>query len=104
MNKTLMEKIRVYLSLHPETRDCDRTLTTLIWTGELNKFSDEYIPTSLQTFLRSYRDGKLTSSDSITRARRKLQEEDKTLRGEKWYIRKRLQEQFKQKVIQYKYS
>ena len=74
MNKTLMEKIRVYLSLHPETRDCDRTLTTLIWTGELNKFTDEYVQTSLQSFLRSYRDGKLTSSDSITRARRKLQE------------------------------
>jgi hypothetical protein len=74
MNKTLMEKIRVYLSLHPETRDCDRTLTTLIWTGEL------------------------------TRARRKLQEEDKTLRGEKWYLRKKLQEQYRQRVIEYKYS
>jgi hypothetical protein len=104
MNKTLMEKIRVYLSLHPETRDCDRTLTTLIWTGELNKFTDEYVQTSLQSFLRSYRDGKLTSSDSITRARRKLQEEDKTLRGEKWYLRKKLQEQYRQRVIEYKYS
>ena len=104
MNKSLIEKIRVYLSLHPETRDCDRTLTTLIWSGELNTFSDDHIKTTLQSFLISYRNGKLTCADSITRARRKLQEEDKTLRGEKWYLRKKLQEQFRQKVIEYKYS
>ena len=50
-----------------------------------------------------YHKGKLTLADSITRARRKLQEEDKTLRGKNWYKRKNRQEEVRQEIIEYKY-
>tara|TARA_R100001440_G_scaffold38976_1_gene58622 strand:- start:442 stop:747 length:306 start_codon:yes stop_codon:yes gene_type:complete len=101
MNKTLLNKIRIYLTLHPETRDCDRKLTTMVWKGEVDKYGTFV---SIHNFFDLYKNSKLTNSDSITRVRRKLQEEDKTLRGQKWYIRKNLQEQYRQKVIEYKYS
>jgi hypothetical protein len=102
MNKTILNKVRKILIDKPETRDCDRLLTAHIWFQEAD-FTNKKMH-QLRAFLNLYCQKKLSNADSITRARRKLQEEDKTLRGETWYKRKNLQEVFRQKVINYKYS
>mgnify|MGYP003152608849 FL=1 len=85
LTNKLQDKVRSILMEKPEARDCDRILTAIIWYEEAK---DATIVWHLNTFFRNYVDGKLTLADSITRARRKLQEEDKTLRGKNWDKRK----------------
>ena len=64
-------------------RDNDRRLTANIWwksvsNPELLMFED---------FIKLYIKGDVPESDSITRCRRKIQEENKNLRGESWDLR-----------------
>ena len=101
LTNKLQDKVRSILIEKPEARDCDRILTAIIWYEEAK---DETIVWHLNTFFRNYVDGKLTLADSITRARRKLQEEDKTLRGKNWYKRKGRAEEVRQEIIDYKYQ
>jgi len=60
--ETKMYRVRVLLQSCPETRDDDELL--------LLKYADSY--------------GAVTLSDTITRARRKLQQEDRNLRGKQY--------------------
>ena len=99
LTKKLQDIVKETLSNYPESRDCDRTLTALIWYHEAKQKE----PWNLDNFLRNYIDGKLTLADSITRARRKLQEENETLRGNKWYARKLRAEDVRQEIIESKY-
>ena len=64
-------------------RDNDRRLICNIWwksvsNPELLMFED---------FIKLYIKGKVPESDSITRCRRKVQEEKKELRGKSWDLR-----------------
>ena len=108
LTNKLQEKVRKILLENVDARDCDRILTALIWEDEmeLNRFlkSDIKEPISINQFLAKYVNGKFTLADSITRARRKLQEEDKTLRGKNWYKRKNRAEEIRQEMIEYRYE
>ena len=117
LNKKLQEKVRHILMEKSKARDCDRFLTSCIWWQELEEQTLKgrrqreagYIlnansGSGFPVFLRLYNDKVLTLADSITRARRKLQEEDKTLRGENWYKRKGRAEEVRQEIIDYKYQ
>ncbi len=104
MNKTLLKTIRTILNDEPETRDNERLLHCNVWWNEIKELYPTQAQAACQDFLRIYNDGRLTSPSSISRARRKLQEEDKTLRGEKWYKRKGRAEEFKQDIINFKYD
>ena len=99
LTKKLQDKVRQILIKRPAARDCDRLLTVIIWYEEAKKEN-----WNLYTYFENYIDGKLTLADSITRCRRKLQEEDKTLRGENWYKRKGRAEEVRQEIIDYKYQ
>jgi hypothetical protein len=72
------------LTKYPTFRDSDEQLVAWIWGLEMNAkgYSTGTLPT--QKFLRILADGQLTSSDSITRMRRKAQEEHPELRGTKY--------------------
>ena len=104
MNKTLLKTIRTILHEEVETRDNERLLHSYVWWNEIKELYPTQAKAACQDFLRIYNDGRLTSPSSISRARRKLQEEDKTLRGEKWYKRKGRAEEFKQDIINFKYD
>ena len=115
LTKKLQETVREILTEYPDARDCDRVLTAIIWGKEteyeLNKkpeatteFNAKYVNWYLGQFLHQYALGRFTLADSITRARRKLQEEDKTLRGKNWYKRKGRAEEVRQEIKDYKYQ
>lgn len=62
-------------------RDDDNALVARIWWDELRAKNIEGTSATATQFLTLYRDGKVTTADSITRARRKAQELHKELRG-----------------------
>ena len=73
----------------PETRDNDTLLILKIWGVENPMLRNK--DHSFIEFSKQLLDNQYTSSETITRCRRKLQEKHPELRGEKW--KKRHQEQ-----------
>ena len=83
----LKDRIRVYLISYPETRENNEVLMSIIWQHETDKFiinSDNHNINPLILL----KNNKLTSWDSATRAKRKLQEEHPELRGQSYNNRK----------------
>ena len=79
----LSDRIVGLLKKKSHLRDNDRRLICNIWwksvsNPELLMFED---------FINLYIEGKVPESDSITRCRRKIQEEIEELRGESWDLR-----------------
>jgi len=83
----LKDRIKLYLMSHPETQDSNEALMSIIWQHEVDKFSINAggIKVNPLTLLKQ---NKLTSWDSATRAKRKLQEEHPQLRGQSYKVRK----------------
>ena len=84
----LSDQVIKLLKKKSHLRDNDRRLTCNIWwksvpNPELLMFED---------FINLYIEGKIPESDSITRCRRKVQEEIEELRGETWERRHCLEE------------
>jgi septal ring factor EnvC (AmiA/AmiB activator) len=73
--KELSAKVSSLLKFVPETRDNDRYLVSEIWSQETEA-------ETVNEFLIEIEDGKLSHFETITRIRRRLQEEDEDLRGE----------------------
>ena len=97
MNK-LHELVRKVLEISDTAKDDDRALCVMVWYQQMPKkqnigFFDTYLSEKI-----------LSTADSITRARRKLQEVDKTLRGKKWYERHNRAEEYKQEIVNFKYE
>lgn len=86
-------KIKMMLEKYPHLRDSDSRLVASFWYDELKDIIG-YADSRLDT-LRAYAEGKLTEADEITRARRKAQEHNENLRGEKWYKTHKKQETIK---------
>jgi len=84
----LVDRVTRLLTVKSDLRDNDRRLTCNIWwksvsNPELLMFED---------FINLYIKGNIPESDSITRCRRKIQEENKNLRGKTWDLRHGLEE------------
>ena len=104
LSKSLQSIVRGVLTDSPKSRDCDRLLCANIWWKQMGRYESSGIGDQDQGFLTMYVEGDLSTADSITRCRRKLQEEDKTLRGDKWYERKGRAEEVKKEMINFKYE
>lgn len=79
--------IRIITSVNnSKCRDNDERLVAVFWWNEIHEKKLSLNPNGLTIvdFLQMYSEGKLTSADIITRARRKAQEENPELRGKKW--------------------
>ena len=90
----LVNRVTRLLTIESDLRDNDRRLTCNIWwksvsNPELLMFED---------FIKLYIDGKVPESDSITRCRRKVQEENEELRGESWDLRHGLEDAVKEEL------
>ena len=86
---SLTDRVVRLLTIKSDLRDNDRRLTCNIrWKSvsnpELLMFKD---------FIKLYIKGDVPESDSITRCRRKVQEENKDLRGESWDLRHGLEKE-----------
>jgi hypothetical protein len=94
MNKKLKERVRQLLIEQPKTRDNDNLLISEIWYSESGfksclRFGD---------FLEDFEKGLYTSAESIRRARQKLQEDNESLRGEKYNERQRKGKEVRQTI------
>ena len=90
----LVDRVTRLLRDKSTLRDNDRRLTCNIWwksvpNPKLLMFED---------FITLYIKGKVPESDSITRCRRKVQEENEELRGESWDLRHGLEDAVKEEI------
>jgi hypothetical protein len=82
--KTLQEKVKIMLTKYPEMRDSDKMLVTNFWYFELRRMGVDVDKAPISEFFAAYQSGVLSNADLITRARRKVQEENPDLRGDSW--------------------
>ena len=87
----LENRVRALLTARPELRDNDQRLVSNVWWQclKLDGINPDETPSTKLLLLLSQ--GKLPNHDSITRARRKLQEVHEHLRGEKYNKRQKHQ-------------
>ena len=98
MIKDKAKKVEEILRRHSQTQDSDSELIALFWWEELANNSQGIDRDNFKIFLRCFREGVLTMPDSITRARRKIQEEIPALRGEKYHKRHSATEIVKEEI------
>ena len=84
----LSDQVIKLLKKKSHLRDNDRRLTCNIWWKSVS--NPEIL--MFEDFINLYIKGDIPESDSITRCRRKVQEEIEELRGEAWERRHRLEE------------
>ena len=87
----IKETVLTLLQNHSFLRDDDERLIGNIWANDMQKLKLNPSTTSAESFLRHFVAGNITNADSITRARRNLQQEHKELRGNLWYKRHKAQ-------------
>lgn len=98
---TKKELITKLLTERPYLRDNDNALIAEIWKEELleiERAKPKSILSNNLGVLNYLGGGDLTSSESITRCRRKIQQENPALRGEKYNARHKGQEEVKQEL------
>lgn len=78
--KNIKDKVKHILEKYPDLRDNDMGLMAVIWEVESAYKYLGYTCDFLDEFMKS----SFTSPESITRVRRKLQEQYPHLRGKKW--------------------
>jgi hypothetical protein len=105
MNKLIKTKVADILLRHPETQDNDRELIVRYWKDEISELQDiareklQSMPYfTLDGFLATFMTGGFTSPDSITRARRQVQEQYPQFRGKKYKERQARQEEVKKEL------
>ena len=79
-------------------RDDDFKLVANFWFWELSNQGQNPVQLTAWDFLKAYANGRLTKADTITRQRRKLQEENVHLRGAKYQQRQEKQSVVKKKL------
>ena len=89
----VLDKVINLLTKYPSLRDSDERLAATIWNNQIN--TDEVTSREL---LLQFALGKLHSYESISRCRRKVQEEKVELRGLKWDKRHKNQKKVKDEV------
>tara|TARA_R100000049_G_C1872287_1_gene31611 strand:+ start:56 stop:394 length:339 start_codon:yes stop_codon:yes gene_type:complete len=89
------------LTSSPKLRDNDQQLVANVWYVQARDQFDIGKMTA-KNFLHELAQGNLMSSESITRCRRKLQEEHIHLRGNKWAERHRMQKDVKEELRNWK--
>lgn len=80
--------VTMYLMHYPETRDDDRALVSMMWENQ--GFN-----------LRGYKKGEFFNHNTITRARRKIQEKNAWLRGKTWKKRHTKSKKIRQEIIDF---
>ena len=94
---SVIDEVEKFLTKYPVLRDNDEKLMANTWgiyIGEkdLNDMSAEDLLSALSH-------GTLPSYESISRCRRKLQEECPNLRGEKWYERHKRADNIRKEIV-----
>ena len=88
--KSIQKKVMRLLIEKPTLRDDDIKLVSNIWYEQISRTRDIKKMSAFDLLL-AMNERELIDYDSITRARRKIQKEDETLRGENYNKRKSFQ-------------
>ena len=96
MIKNLEDKVRDILIKHPDTKDNDQMLVSLIWFYHLGR--DEVKSLTAWDLLTKLSKNKLPLMESIVRCRRKCQEVDESLRGKKYKERHKIELEVKEEI------
>ena len=85
LTKAQRDKVEALLRQKSKYRDSDRALLARVWIDTLGG-EDKIAEISVRDFLLEYikDESKLETSESIGRARRKLQRDNPSLRGDRW--------------------
>jgi hypothetical protein len=94
--KNIKSKVEYLLRKTPHLRDSDNKLVATFWWHEMGKEKTELM-TGFD-FLDTLSRGKLSSSISIVRVRRKLQEQYPELRGETYIDREKEAEEVRRNI------
>ena len=89
----VLDQVKILLTNHSHLRDDDEKLMATMWFKHMGKKLEEM---SAFDLLKQLSVSNLPSYESISRCRRKLQEECPELRGEKWEKRHKSQENVKE--------
>ena len=81
-------KVKTFLTKYPRFRDSDNKLIAACWLDELRRKGVNPDEMSGMEFLHLFADSKITNPETIRRSRAKLQEEDSSLRGKNYSLRK----------------
>ena len=94
----ILDKVVNLLDKHPSLRDSDDRLTATIWY----QYIDNVKSITAMDLLHKFAEGSLPSYESISRCRRKIQEEKPELRGNQWEKRhsKKLQKKVRNDVVE----
>ena len=96
MIKNLEDKVRDILIKHPDTKDNDQMLVSLVWFYHLGRETIKKM--TAWELLTNLSKNKLPLMESIMRCRRKLQEVDESLRGKKYKERHKLELEVKNEI------
>jgi len=92
--KSLKERVETSLKLVPSFRDDDNKLIVSIWMREIKDFEIS----GVFEFLDYFKSGKISNPTTITRVRRKLQQDNPHLRGGIWKVRHEIAEEVKHEI------
>ena len=97
MKMDIKQTVIDLLNQYSEFKDNDQQLVAWFWKLEMEAHG---YPSSMptQTFFKLMAFGKLTSSETITRVRRLVQEENPSWRGKKYVERQAKQEKVKKEL------
>jgi hypothetical protein len=94
--KNIKDKVYALLETKPTLRDCDNKLICSIYVLELGRKQVDKI--SAMELLTKIANSELPSFESVSRVRRKLQEEFPNLRGEKYKQRQKEAQEVKDNI------
>ena len=94
----LYSVVKGVLCEDPRTRDNDHLLCVIIWHKQLRATGYDITRMSAYDLMLKYRDKELANHDSITRARRKVQEDNELLRGDRHKERQAKQQDVKDDI------
>jgi hypothetical protein len=94
--KNNLDKVYSLLTNQPELRENDNRLTAVFWAYELGL--DNLHKMTASELLAKLSKGQLTASDTITRARRKVQEENEGLRGSNYKGRQEKEQEVRKNI------
>lgn len=95
---TMQQRVMQLLKANAAYRDDDNKLVARIWNNHLEGMEKDPNKITAYDMLCLYATGEIPTADAITRARRKVQEENSELRGTKWEERQKEAKGFAEQV------
>lgn len=90
----VQEQVQILLETYPKLRDNDTRLVASYYYNNISNINQMSAINLLEVMVN----GNLPSPDTITRARRKIQEKHPELRGVKYLERQKLEKQVRQEI------